>query len=260
MWFANAHAVSNGVRCYPNPHPLNKYRVLSPIKDLKVNLFVPYSRVVLAGYQLPIYSSSNKWFSVRLHKNYQQLTSTIMSHGDNHYFTLNSLWMAYENKANYEFGLTYFNSHNCDFEDCHDNYQGNKNLYAMYLPSACREIYSMWSENSLSLSTTGWKATDLNYSFTLSHVEHIIVRYQYSAFGRNTYTVTRLLIDSIPTKHTASITGNTYFAGNSGMWQGILSSGTHTITVQHRSGGTYIHYSGKHYDRVTRAIDIVGCH
>ena len=179
MWFANAHAVSDGVRCYPSPHPLNKYRVLSPIKDLEVNLFVPSSsRVVLAGYQLPIYSSSNKWFSVRLHKNYQQLASTIMSHGDNYYFNLNSLWMAYQKKANYEFGLTYVNLYSCDFEDCHDNYQGNKNLYAMYLPSACREIANIWSENSLFLSTTGWKSTDLNYTFTLSYVEHIIVRYQ----------------------------------------------------------------------------------
>ena len=110
------------------------------------------------------------------------------------------------------------------------------------------------------MSTTGWKSTDLNYTFTLSHVEHIIVRYQYSAHGRNTYTVTRLLIDSIPTKHIASITGNNYFAGNSGMWQGILSSGTHTITVQHRSGSTYTHNSGYPYKRVTRAMDIVGCH
>ena len=43
MWFANVNAVSDGVRCYPRPHPLNTYGVLSPIKDLKVNLLVPYS-------------------------------------------------------------------------------------------------------------------------------------------------------------------------------------------------------------------------
>ena len=260
MWLTNAHAVSDGVRCYPSPHPLNNYSVLSPIKDLEVNLFVPSSsRVVLAGYQLPIYSSSNKWLSVRMHINNQQLMSTIMSQGRNYYFNLNSLWMSYQNKADYEFGITYMNPYSSYFEDCRNNYQGNKNLYAMYLPSACRVIRRMWRENSLFFSTTRWKSTDLNYTFTLSHVEHVIVGYQYSAYGRNTYTVTRLLIDSIPAKHTTSITGNTYFAGNSGMWQGILSSGTHTITVQHRSGSTYTHYSGVGFNHLTRAMDIVGC-
>ena len=182
-----------------------------------------------------------------------------MSQGDNNYFNLNSLWMAYQRKADYVFGLTYLNFYSSYFKDCHNNYQGNRNLYAMYLPSGCRIIANMWQENSLHLSVTGWKSTDLNYTSTLCHVEHIIIRYQYSAYGRNTNTANRLLIDSIPTEHTASITGNTYFAGNSGMWQGILSSGSHTITVQHRSSSTYTHFSGNGYNRVTRAMDIVGC-
>ena len=41
MWFADAHAVSDGVKCYPTPYPINTYSVFSPIKDLKVNLLVP---------------------------------------------------------------------------------------------------------------------------------------------------------------------------------------------------------------------------
>ena len=108
----------------------------------------------------------------------------------------------------------------------------------MHLPSSCRKLVNLRGNSPLSLSTTGWKTTDINYSFTLSQTEHIIARYQYSAFGRNTYTVNRLLIDSVPIKHTASITGNAYFAGNSGMWQGVLSSGRHTIALQQRSGNT----------------------
>ena len=56
MWFADAHAVSDGVKCYPTPSSINTYDVLSPIKDLKVNLMVPSNgRVVIAGYQLSIY-------------------------------------------------------------------------------------------------------------------------------------------------------------------------------------------------------------
>ena len=130
----------------------------------------------------------------------------------------------------------------------------------MYLPSSCRTLSNIRGNGPLSLSTTGWKTTDLNYSFTLSQTAHIIVRYQYSAFSRNTYTINRLLIDSVPVKHTASITGNTYFAGNSGMWQGVLSSGRHTIAVQHRSGSTYTHNSGNAYKRLTRAMDVISCY
>ena len=258
MWFASAHVVSDGVKCYPSPHPLNKYNVLSPMKDLEVKLFVPSSnQVVLAGYQLPIYSSSNEWFSVRLHKNNQQLKSTIMSQGDNYYINLNSLWMSDQNTADYEFGLTYLNYYNSYFEDCRSNYQGNKNLYAMYLPRGCRKYVNKWYKSLLSLSITGWVTTDLNYTLTLSQTEHIIVRYQYSALGSNSHIVTRLLIDSAPVKHTSSITGNTYFAGNSGVWQGMLNSGRHTVSVQHRSGTIYTHSSG---ERTTRSLDIVGCH
>ena len=259
IWFADAHAVSDGVRCYPRPYLLNIYNVLSPIKNLKLNLLMPFSgRVVLAGYQLAIHSSSNRWFTTRLHMNNQQLKSTIMSQGNNYYLNLNGLCMDYQNNAEYEFGLTYRNAYSSYFEDCRNNYQGNKNLYAMYLPPSCRKLISSHHRNSLYLSTTGWKTTDLNYTLTLSQTEHIIVRYQYSAKDRNTYTVNRLLIDSVPVKHTASIIGNTYYAGNSGMWQGVLSSGRHTIAVQHRSGNTYTHNAVG--DFTTRAMDIIGCY
>ena len=154
MWFADAHAVSDGVKCYPTPYPINTYSVFSPIKDLKVNLLVPSSgRVVIAGYQLSLYSSSSRWFTTRMHKNNQQLLSTIMSQGDDAYYSLNSLWMDYQNDAEYEFGVTYRNAYSTYFEDCQDNYQGNKNLYAMYLPSACRRLATYLPTNTLSLST-----------------------------------------------------------------------------------------------------------
>ena len=262
MWFSGVHAVSDGVKCYPTPTPINRYNVLSPIKDLKVNLMMPYSRVVIAGYQLSIYSSSHEWFTTRLHKNNEQLLSTIMIQGDERYYSLNSLWMDYQADAEYEFGVSYRNVYNSYFEDCQDNYQGNKNLYAMYLPSTCSRLTNLRPTSSLSLSSTSWKTTDLSYSFYLSRDYHIIVRYQYSASGRNTYTFTRLVIDSVVAKHTASITGNELYAGNSGMWQGVLSSGTHSIYVQHRSGSTYTHYSAFYssgYPYYTRAMDVIRC-
>ena len=215
---------------------------------------------MIAGYQLSIYSSSRQWFTARLHKNNQQLTSTIMTQGNDNYYSVNSLWMDYQSYAEYEFGVTYRNAYSSYFEDCIENYQGNKNLYAMYLPSTCRRLATIKPTSSLSLSTTAWKVTDLSSTFRLTRDEHIFVRYQYSAYGLNTYVVTRLLIDSVPMKHTASITGNEYYAGNSGMWQGILSSGLHTIAVEHRGGTTYTHYVGSGRDFSTRAMDIIRCY
>ena len=83
MWFTGVHTVSDGVKCYPTPYSINRYDVLSPIKDLRVNLLVPYSgRVVIAGYQLSISSPSTDRFTARLHKNNQQLTSTTMTQGN----------------------------------------------------------------------------------------------------------------------------------------------------------------------------------
>ena len=169
MWFSGVHAVSDGVKCYPTASPINRYNVLSPIKNLKVNLMVPPSaRVVIAGYQLSIYSSSSKTFTTRLHKNNEQLWSTIMTQGDKYYYSLNSLWMDNQADAEYEFGVSYYNNYNSYFEDCQDNYQGNKNLYAMYLPSTCHRMYNLKPASTLSLSSTSWRTTDLSYSFSLS--------------------------------------------------------------------------------------------
>jgi len=255
MWFSTANAVSEGVKCYPSPYPLNRYNVLSPIKDLTVTLPAYTGRVVLAAYQLAIYSASDEWFTVRMNQNNQQLKSTIMTQGDEYYYNVNSLWMGYLPFAEYEFGLTYRTRYSSYFEDCQNNYQGNKNLYAMYLPSSCSVMATFRPTSSLSISSS-WKNTDLSYIFTLYQTEHIIVRYQYSSRGYNTYLITRLSIDIIRQK-TAAITGNTYYTGNSGMWQGPLSSGIHNITVQIRSGISYTHYPTN--DLHTRAMDIIRC-
>ena len=81
--------------------------------------------------------------SVRLHKSNQQLKSTIMSQRDNNYFNLNSLWMAYENTANYEFGLTYVNGYDCEFEDCHDITIREIRIYMQYICLQYAEKYTL---------------------------------------------------------------------------------------------------------------------
>ena len=198
MWFTGVHAVSDGVTCYPTHYSINRYGVHCPIKNLKVTLLLPYNGVMIAAYQLSIYSSSNARFKVRLHMNNEQLRSTTMRKGNKYYYSLNSLWMdwQYTCDAEYEFGVTYRNYFSLYFVDCQDNYQGNKNLYAMYLPSNCRRFITLRPTSSLSISTTAWMTTDLSYSFTLYQDEHIFVRYQYTAYLYN-YIITRLVIDSV---------------------------------------------------------------
>lgn len=257
MWFEGGYAVSDGINCYPEPSVLNTYNILSPVKNLEAKLHSYYG-VVIAAYQLSIYSSSNQWFVTRLNMNNQQLPGTSMIAGCGPYLDLHGLWMGYLYWGEYYFGVSYRNNYNSYFEDCRNNYHGNKNLFAMRLSYRCARLVNARPTSSL-YATSSWRNTDLTYT-TIFHnsVNHVIVRYQYSTTGRGTYTITRLLVDSIIQKHTASIKGNGEYAGNSGVWQGTLIAGRHTFTVQHRTGNSYYHtVSGDSY---IRAMDIVYCY
>jgi len=57
--------------------------------------------------------------------------------------------------------------------------------------------------------------------------------YRYSAYAGNFHVVVCLSIDSIPQKHTVSLTGNTAYAGNFGLWQGSLKAGQNYTLIHH---------------------------
>ena len=59
--------------------------------------------------------------------------------------------------------------------------------------------------------------------------------YQYAGHGGNAYIVMRLNIDSVAQPHTMSLTGNTRYAGDFGLWQGSLNSGAHKISLEYRA-------------------------
>ena len=59
--------------------------------------------------------------------------------------------------------------------------------------------------------------------------------YQYAGHGGNSHVVMRLSIDSVPQPHTVSLTGNTAYVGNFGLWQGYLDSGAHRVTLDYRT-------------------------
>ena len=58
--------------------------------------------------------------------------------------------------------------------------------------------------------------------------------YQYSGHSGSSHIVMHFSIDSGPQKHTVSLTGNTAYAGNFGLWQGSLKAGAHKVSLDYR--------------------------
>ena len=52
MWFEDAFAVSDNIKCYPTPTIINSYDNMGPLKDLEVTLQIPSNRTILSAYQL----------------------------------------------------------------------------------------------------------------------------------------------------------------------------------------------------------------
>ena len=272
MWFENTKAHSDGVNC---EFVLNEFHYNNnPVKDLEIELTTTaYYNYVLAAYQLStFFQSSSHWSLARMHLNNEQISSTTMAKGDNYYVDLSSSWIKELRPGDYQFGVTYRNygsNSNSYYEDCRNNYTNSQNLYVMVLPSTatCR-IRNLEPSNSMYVSTTNtWLDTDLSYNIYLSRSSHVIIRYQFSTSGGNSYHITRLLISSKVQQHTTSITGSySNYAGNSGLWQGVLSSGYHHATLQYKTGrNTYHHYPYSYsrsssYIYYTRAMDIVYCY
>lgn len=266
MWFVSGHAVSDGIKCHPSsriayPQPEN---ILSPIKNLGA-LLMSNNRAVIGAYQLSLHStSSSAWFTTRLYVNNQQQESTISTSGYTRKLHTNSLWFKNLRSGSYYFGLTYRTTYDTYFEDCVQDNEGNQNLFAMTLPSICSVIANINpAPKTYTFSTTSWQNTDLSYTFTMTRVRHVLIRYQYTTNVRHhTYVTTRLTvqlpgsIDFVLLNHTRSINGGDGFASNSGMWQGPLPTGTHTVTVQHNSNKTYTHYPSEF---CVRTMDILVC-
>ena len=251
--------------------PLNNfYYNNNPVQGLEVELttpVTPYYSYVLAAYQLSIYRVYTHWSLARMHMNNEQISSTTMTKGYGYYIDLSSSWMRRLLPGEYQFGVTYRNSAS-NSEDCQSNNTNSQNLYVMMLPStASCNIRNIEPSGLLQISTTSsWIDTDLSYSLYLSRSTHVIIRYQFSTQGGNTYHITRLIMGISILQHSASITGNYgNYAGNSGLWQGVLSRGSYSLVLQYKTGRTYYHYPyhyshSSSYTHYTRSMDIVYCY
>ena len=213
MWFEDSYAVSDGINCYPiaTPTTLNTYNNLGPIQGLEAKLQIPAHRAVMAAYQLSLALASPNGFVSKLNINGQYEESTTATEGNNYYLSHYS-FLAKRLKAGLHYlGVTYRTGTFNNFTDCTYNYNGNKNLFAVYLPSSC-SIINVFPQTTLSL-TTSWQNTDLTYTLSLSQVYHVFIRYQFTKLGRSTYMIARLVINSVVQPHTMSIRGN---SGNQG--------------------------------------------
>ena len=235
MWFEDAHAVSDGIKCYPTPTTTNAYNNWGPIRDTEAILQLPNTRAVLSAYQFSTEMVSHSHVDTSLGVDGFQRTTAAFLKGNNAFLDLHGAWAGNMYAGPHYFNIQYRTPAHLSFTDCKEKYINNKNLYAMMLTPSCN-AYTIQPKTKLSLGNSNkWASTDVTYSFTLSKLSHVIIMYQYSGYGGNSYVVMRLSIDSVAQKHTVSLTGDTAYVGNFGLWQGSLSNGAHKVTLDYRS-------------------------
>ena len=235
MWFEDAFALSDGIKCHPTPTTTNAYNNWGPIRDVEGILQLPGDRTVLSAYQFSTEMALRSFVVTSLHVNGLQKTTATLLKGDNDFLDLHGVWARNMYAGPHYFNIQYRTHVGLSFTDCKEKYINNKNLYAMMLPPSC-SAHSAQPKTKLSLSNSNsWASTDVTYSFTLSKLSHVIIMYQYSGHGGNSHVVMRLSIDSVVQKHTVSLTGDTPYVGNFGLWQGSLNSGGHKAILDYRS-------------------------
>ena len=235
MWFEDAHAVSDNIECYPTPTTMNRYNIWGPIKDTETILHLPNTRAVLSAYQFSTEMTAPSHMVTALNVNGFHQHSTSFLKGNTAFLDLHGAWAGNGRAGLYYFAIQYRTPTALSFTDCKEKHKNNQNLYAMMLSPSCK-VTTVQPKTSFSLSSSNrWASTDVTYSFTLSKLSHVIAMYQYAGFSGNSHTVMRLSIDSAAQKHTVSLTGDTAYAGNFGLWQGSLNRGAHKITLDYRT-------------------------
>ena len=137
----------------------------------------------------------------------------------------------------------------------------------MMLPPSCSTT-TVNPKTSFTLNTNTWAPTDVSHFSTLSKQSHVIITYQYAGHAGGYHIIMRFSIDSVPQKHTVLLTGDTAYAGNFGLWQGLLNSGVDIVTLEYRSPATITNNVSPNLDwhRVkvhdiwyNRALTIITC-
>ena len=235
MWFEDAHAVSDGIKCYPTPTTTNTYNIWGPIRETETVLFLPNVRVALSAFQFSTQMAASSHMVAALNVNgFHQHTASFIK-GNSAFLNLHGAWAGNGHDGLHYFGIQYRTPTTLSFTDCKEKHSNNQNLYAMMLPPSCK-VTTVHPNTSFSFSSFNrWASTDVTYSFTLPRINHVIIMYQYAGYSGNSHVVMRLSIDSTPQPHTVSITGDTAYVSNFGLWQGSLNNGAHKVTLDYRT-------------------------
>ena len=265
MWFEDAYAVSDGIKCYPTPTTANTHNIWGPIRDVEAILHLSNNRAVLSAYQLSTEMAIPYYVVTSLEVDgFHHNTATFLQ-GNNAFLGLHGAWARNLYDGPHYFSIQYRTHTVLSFTDCKEKYKKNKNIYAMMLPPSC-SVTVIDPKTSISLSDSDkWASTDVTYSFKLSKQRHVIIMYEFAGSGGNSYIVMRLSIDSVAQSHTASLTGNTRYAGNFGLWQGSLNSGSHDVALEYRASAKTENtvssdLEWKHWNKwMNRAMTVIIC-
>ena len=236
MWFeqTTTDVLSDNIKCYPMPTSSNNFDNWGPIANTAVTVKLPTNAPILGAYQFSTSSSPQVFSSLEIN-GFQQPTTSFVAHTTSKtYLDLHGIWAQKFNDGIHYFNLLYRSTANFHFTDCQVKHRNNKNLYIMQLPTTCNVI-TVSPRTDFEVKNTTWTQTDVCYEFVPKKIQHVIVMYQFTSESEKYYMFTRLTKNSIPIKHTTSITGNGKYAGNSGLWQGVLAEGNHTFCIEYSS-------------------------
>ena len=118
MWFEDAHAVSDGIKCYPTPTTTNIYNIWGPIKNTETILQLPNTRAILSAYQFSTEMTASSYMVTALSVNGFHQHSTSFLKGNTAFLDLHGAWAGNGHAGLYYFGIQYRTPTALSFTDC----------------------------------------------------------------------------------------------------------------------------------------------
>ena len=155
MGFEDAHAVSDGIKCYPTPITTNTYNIWDPVRDVEAVLHLSSNRTILSAYQLSIEMTTPHFVVTSLEMDGFHYNTAAFLQGNNAFLGLHGAMARNIYAGPHYFSIQYRTSTGLSFTDCKENYSRNRNLYAMMLPPSCTATV-INPKTSFSLKNAGW--------------------------------------------------------------------------------------------------------
>ena len=118
MWFEDAYAVSDGIKCYPTPTTTNTYNILGAIRDVKAVLYLPNDRAVISAYQFSTEMTSSSLMITSLDVDHFHHNTATLVKGNNAFLDLHGAWARNLYAELHYFGNQYHTPTGLSFTDC----------------------------------------------------------------------------------------------------------------------------------------------